>query len=617
MDTDKLLTCDTECYVNYFLVMFRKKSTGEVIYFEKFKDSPLDITSILGILNKYTLLTFNGEKYDQVMLEAACRGYSNAKLKEISDFLIVGDNGKGNPPWKARKQFGIGKVEIDQIDLIEVCPLKASLKIYGGRRHARTLQDLPLEPSHVMQESDLPDMREYCENDLDLTDLIFDELKEELDLRVLMSKKYKVDLRSKSDAQMAESIIKHHIEEKYNVTINKPKIKTGTTYFYKAPKNIKFESDDLNYLLEQYESQPIVVDKAGYTTFNFEFLESDKNKKGDLPKTKPQLKFRIDNTDYKAGIGGLHSCEKSTRHTNDKHTLRDYDVKTFYPRVILNNELCPKHIGKPFLNIYNKIVETRLKAKLEKDKVTDATLKIVINGSFGKLGSKWSIFYSPDLMLQVTITGQLTLLMLIERLSLAGIEVISANTDGIVAKIPHGMEDLSDSIVEEWEFDTNYEMESADYVSLNSRDVNNYIAIKDGSSKGKGAYADLDDHYYKLRSNPTNTVCVEAVKAYLTDGTKIEETVKSCEDIRKFTNLRTVNGGAVYEGELIGKAIRWYYSTESLDCIRYKTSGNKVPTTEGAVPMMTLSEELPSDLDYQWYINEARRILKQVGVKDK
>lgn len=64
------------------------------------------------------------------------------------------------------------------------------------------------------------------------------------------------------------------------------------------------------------------------------------------------------------------------------------------------------------------------------------TFKIVLNGTFGKLGSKYSFLYSPNLMIQVTITGQLALLMLIEALEAAGISVVSANTDGIVSRCP-------------------------------------------------------------------------------------------------------------------------------------------------------------------------------------
>ena len=40
--------------------------------------------------------------------------------------------------------------------------------------------------------------------------------------------------------------------------------------------------------------------------------------------------------------------------------------------------------------------------------------------------------YSPDLLINTTITGQLTLLMLIEMITLSGGKVKSANTDGIV-----------------------------------------------------------------------------------------------------------------------------------------------------------------------------------------
>jgi hypothetical protein len=74
-----------------------------------------------------------------------------------------------------------------------------------------------------------------------------------------------------------------------------------------------------------------------------------------------------------------------------------------------------------------------------------------------------------------------------------------------------------------------------------------------------------------------------------------------------------VNGGAVKAGKVIGKAIRWYYGADELDAIFYITSGNKVPRSDGAVPLMHLPEKLPSDIDFQWYINEANDMLKQIG----
>src|SRR3546814_14028970 len=52
------------------------------------------------------------------------------------------------------------------------------------------------------------------------------------------------------------------------------------------------------------------------------------------------------------------------------------------------------------------------------------SLKIVINGSFGKFGSKYSILYAPNFLTQTTLTGQLSILLLIEMLEMAGIHEI-------------------------------------------------------------------------------------------------------------------------------------------------------------------------------------------------
>lgn len=619
MNHKRLLTCDVECYKNYFLVMFRKVSTGDIIYFEKLNGSDLNRQNILHIINKYTIVTFNGNSYDQIMIEAACQGFSNEALKKVSDALI-GEKGKrGLAAWQARKQFGIAQLNFDHIDLIEVAPLTASLKIYGGRLHSPLMQDLPIEPDAEIQESDLPDMRKYCANDLDVTERLFKQLEPEIELRTAMSKEYGVDLRSKSDAQIAESVIKKEMDDKYGFIPNRPKVEAGTQFIYKAPDNLEFKTEILQDVFRQYTTLPFTVSSSGYVEFNFEKVESDRIKsgknKGKMPETKKQMKFVLGNTKYTVGIGGLHSCEKGARHTNDGYILRDYDVASYYPRIILNNRLFPKHIGEPFLDIYNNIVERRLAAKRSGDKVTNESLKITINGSFGKLGSKWSCLYSPDLMLQVTVTGQLSLLMLVERLELAGISVVSANTDGIVVKMKPDQEAIAEEIVEDWQFDTDYELEGTDYLSLNSRDVNNYIAVKKKGSKGKGAYADQREHYYKLRSNPSNDICTEAVKAFLEDGKPVEQTIRECKDITKFLNLRTVNGGAVKDGELIGKAIRWYYGSEELDAIFYSTNGNKVPKSDGGVPLMDLPDEFPTDVDFEWYVTEAQKILKDIGWK--
>ena len=73
--------------------------------------------------------------------------------------------------------------------------------------------------------------------------------------------------------------------------------------------------------------------------------------------------------------------------------------------------------------------------------------------------------------------------------------------------------------------------------------------------------------------------------------------------------------GIVEYGEYLGKVIRWYYSSEQRGRseIVYANNGNKVPRSEGAKPIMDLPDSFPTDIDYQWYIDETLAILKQIA----
>lgn len=628
MDFTNVLTCDTEVYENYFLVMFKKMTTGEVLYFEKFNDSELDRASIFHIINKYTIVTFNGIKFDTLILEAALAGFNNKSIKHVCNLIIPpkvkGEEQKrGMQPWQVRKQLGISALQFDHIDLIEIAPLTGSLKIYAGRLHAKRMQDLPIEPDAIILKHQVKPMRKYCVNDNDNTGLLCRSLEKEIDLRCEMSKEYDIDLRSKSDAQIAEAVIKHELKKRYNIVPKKPTIKANTKVYYKAPENLEFKTDVMKEIFGLFKSEYFLIGASGHVELKTgkylldedgEPLRNPKNnKKIDLPHNLYNKTFVLGETMYKVGMGGLHSCEKKTSHVKGKYLLKDYDVASFYPRIILNNKLFPRHIGIAFLKIYNSIVNIRLKAKKEGNTVVAESLKITINGLFGKLASKYSFVYSPDLMMQVTITGQLSLLMLIERLELEGVSVVSGNTDGIVVKMLPEQEQLVEDIVLEWEIDTDYIMESSEYLGLYSRDVNNYIAVAEDKIKAIGQYADPHIPKNKLKTNPTSEICPIAVKAYLRDATPIEDTINECDDITKFTSIRTVNGGAIKDGEHIGKVIRWYYGKNELTDIYYKTSGNKVPRSDGAVPLMDLPDELPTDIDHQWYINESYKFLKEIG----
>ncbi|MGK3945753.1 hypothetical protein ABK046_46340, partial [Streptomyces caeruleatus] len=78
----------------------------------------------------------------------------------------------------------------------------------------------------------------------------------------------------------------------------------------------------------------------------------------------------------------------------------------------------------------------------------------------------------------VTVSGQLYLFMLIEKLVLNGIQVISANTDGVVSRFNLSQEKLFGEIAEWWQNETGFFLEKTPYDMYFRQDVNNYITKK-------------------------------------------------------------------------------------------------------------------------------------------
>lgn len=603
----EIMIFDIEVYFNYFLCAFTSFETGAVAYVEMSDEEPeLNINRLGWIMTNFQVVGFNSRNYDVPLISMALAGKSCAQIKQASDKIIL-EELRYSDVLRAFKVKNLK--DIDHIDLIEVAPLSASLKIYGGRLHTPRMQDLPFHHATVLTFEQRAIVRWYCVNDLTQTAFLKAALKEELELRAEMSVEYGVDLRSKSDAQIAEAVIAHELERLNRRPAERPIIDPGTVYQYKVPDFIRFTTPLMNWALDVIRCARFVVAEHGSV---------------EMPPQVGALKLAIADNVYRMGIGGLHSSETTAVHVADKDTvIVDRDVTSYYPAIILRCGLYPIHLGTNFLRVYGGIVERRVRAKKDGMKAKANSLKIVVNGSFGKLGSKWSIFYSPDLLIQVTITGQLSLLMLIERIELAGIKVISANTDGVVIKCPAARRPELEAIVKQWEVDTGFATEETEYSAYYGRDVNNYIAVKkpdkDGKvdTKNKGAYAnpwsDKKPSPTWLHKNPTNTICIDAVEALLTRNVPVADTVMACKDIRKFISVRKVKGGAVKDDQFLGSSIRWYYATGVTGEIIYASTGNKVPRSDGAKPVMQLPTEFPCDVDYNWYILEAEKILREIG----
>jgi len=586
---------DIEVYPNFYLIAFLSLANGQTRYFEH----PLDDDKLLDlkeIFDVYRIVTFNGTTYDMPMVHYIMKKHPCDKVKEASDTLIHHDL----KPWVFSQQFGVEVPRtIEHVDLFDIPRGKAGLKTYAGRMHSKIIQELPFPIDTVLTEAQKQIVRDYCRNDLNITHDLYKALKEQIDLRDEMTKQYGLDLRSKSDAQIAEAVMKSEIYKKSQYVVQPKKRSDEYTFAYTAPdwmpKTDTVKAVEATKFQVRHDGSIVLPDHL----------------KGRI--------IGINQKTYRLGVGGLHSDENCMSYYSDNEwVIVDRDVASYYPAIALNLGLHPEHVSKEdFVDTYRSLVARRLEAKRNKQKVIADSLKICVNGLFGKTGNPYSPFYAPQMMVAITLTGQLSLLMLIDMLAKHKdiIEVISANTDGVTVRVKRFYRSLFEETVKEWETQTGFVTEETEYNSIHIRDVNNYVALKkDGCSvKVKGIF----NESHTLEKNPTNLICSEAMIRYLMFDVPPEVCIRECRDIRSFVSVRKVQGGAIYKGQEIGSVIRWYYCNDPAgDHLIYKNSRNAVPRTMGAKPLPILPEAgtLPDDIDYDWYIQETKNMLKEVGV---
>ncbi|WP_419636465.1 hypothetical protein [Thiolapillus sp.] len=585
---------DCESYPNYFLIAARRAGGGPVRTWE-LRDwggaSTDDRKSAWEFFKSKTHIGFNNRNYDDWVIAAYTLGYGAEEINKISQEIITG---KGVRALWSHRTLSARYNEISghHIDLMAISPVFAGLKSYGTRLHAPSIQSLPYDPEDVLSVDQMDDVAEYCINDLELTERLYRALLPEIKLREDMQKRYGIQFLHRSDAQMAEAIYRRHFDGQIQKKIEV--LHVG----YEPPENADFYSTDLNGMVDRLWSTIFDVPPRG---------------KVNLPAATFAKPVGIGGREYAMGIGGLHSTSKKMHIVaDDEYGIVDVDVASYYPALIINGKVSPPSLPKHgFREVFRDLVDERLKAKSDGDKNKAQSLKILINGTFGKLSDPYSCLYHPQGMLWVTLTGQLYLMMLIEQLTAAGHDVISANTDGLMVRYKLCDKRNLVDICASWQSYTTLELDYTPYSHLLLSNVNNYVAITtDGVVKTKGArYSPAS-----LRTLPHADICKTAVVKYLTDGTPLEVTIGNCADMRGFLLARTVKGGALWGSEKLGGVARWYWGIWSTDTIVYASSGNRVPSADRACPMMTIDDNALQNVDVDRYIDHAYELLEDGGI---
>lgn len=462
----------------------------------------------------------------------------------------------------------------------------------------------------------------YNKNDVFLCGEIVRQKPDEVKLRYSLSNAFNLNLLSCSRANIADKLLAKFYSELSG--LNKKQFEKLRTERTKLSFNkiifphIKFQTPELQKMLA--EMKQVVITRTNKDAFSKE--------------------IEFYGTKYTLATGGIHSVDRpGIFRSTDDYTYIHYDIGSFYPSTMVAYNIAPKHLNQ---QVFTKMVDyfrtTRLKCKHTADdvemlikgvpnKLSAEALKIVINAIYGKFGSETYFLYDRFAQMQVTINGQLMVMMVIESLELAGIHVISANTDGIIVKLYKNKEEQFKQITDEWCAFNKMTADSERYKLFITRDINNYLNVQSNNTiEFKGA---LDPKQYlkDLKKGYDAPVVAIAVFEYLVNNVPVMTTLRNHKDILDF--CKTQNVGRQFEVvyDVCEKGVirhvhsqrhvRFYVSTKGVIIQKEnKTTGAKSKLAGGnSVCILNSLDDLPIEernINYGYYYNECYKIIDPI-----
>lgn len=361
------------------------------------------------------------------------------------------------------------------------------------------------------------------------------------------------------------------------------------------------------------------------------------------------------------GFGGLHGAAETPIHKTGQ--ILHVDVNNYYPSMLIAWGLVTRVATN---DNYHLVYNTRKsmkakqiaaaksgnKAEAKNWKKAQLPYKKMLNALSGGMKDETNPAYDPRNNNCMCINGQLMLLDLIEHLeAVPGFELIQSNTDGLIIWIPDTDEafEMVDDICWEWEQRCSTDqcsilLELDNISEIYQKDVNNYLWVgADGSVERIGAYV-------KELSATDNDLPIlnKALVEYMVHKTPVEQTINQCDDLIMFQKIvklsdkydwvehehcipyishigkRTVK--TVYEYLDKDKYTYKSYRVFASNCLndgrllkrkQVKSKGEKFGNTPDHCFIFNdsvVGVKTPPELDKQWYIDLAKKRLKQFGV---
>lgn len=478
------------------------------------------------------------------------------------------------------------------------------------------------------------DMMYYNRNDVFIVCEIARLYADEIRLRYNISKSYETDVMNSSRSDIANKLfVKFYSEfsglrpEQWR---NKHTDRTIMSFKRVIFDNVKFKTKKLQDFLTYIKGisitslgkdsfkESITINKLTYTMATGGLHSEDPPR---------ELRSRIN---YIDGIPSLQGNIWDSI-TEDSYIYVHWDITSFYPSLMGKYKIAPEHMDA---SVFAKLVlwlrDTRIAAKHSDEEIIDGipkdilaqALKIVINSIYGKMGQEKSDICDRLAVLKVTINGQLFILMLCEELELNNIEVISANTDGIVVKLYKRDKAKFDEIATNWQINTQLSADSDEYKSYINRDINNYFAE---DLKGKIEYkGDYNPNIYKedLSKGYSMPIVTKAVINYFTKDIPVLKTLYNEKDILSFCTTQNI-GRKFHIEYYIGSSkitmqrqIRYYASKSGGNLFKVDEKDHKNNLCDGyRVKVLNSLDDTPienRDIDYQYYYVQALKLIDPI-----
>ena len=562
------------------------------------------------------LFGYNNHHYDDLMLDylTICKftnsqssAYINNALYNLSSSIIGAD---GITRWNSEifKNYTSPYKSSDLIAMLFEKIARKSLKQVAINLKWYRIQDLPIASHEVIKKDKIDEIIDYNINDILITHRLYWKKLEEIDTRIKIGQIYGLDLINSNRSNIADRLmVKFYADETGLKPVQFKQLRTIRRLIkFQEIINpaISFNNDKLVNFLNKLKKTVLVIGS-----------KDKHDKEGWVNKFEEKLIF--DNNVYTFATGGLHTQDRPgvLESTNDI-IYRDADVTSYYPSIIAKLRISPAHLDKAvFLHIVEVEIKERVEAKHAGLKAKAEALKIVLNsGLFGKMGFEFGWLFDLKAMYEVTINGQLYLLKLIEMLSEVNVQVVSANTDGIVCKIhKHQLNDY-ERVCRNWCNWSKLELEFTDYIKYIRTTVNDYLALKNtGDVIATSFFTDEDldedreltdedlDKYIKKNSKtkgdfiddiqldkgyPT-PIIAKCLHNYFLKGIAIDDTLYNSRDIYDFclsqktgnvfiNEYHTIKDGKL-SIEILQKTIRYYVSRRGGVVIKkYKDSNKRI-----------------------------------------